>query len=540
MAIDPAHPWWQTGVFYNLYVRSFKDSNGDGIGDLTGVLEKLDYLADTLGVDVLWLSGILASPWKEFGFDVSDFKSIHPAFGTLETLEDLISQAHRRGLKVILDFIPNHTSDQHDWFLEARSSRDNPKRDWYIWRDPKPDGTPPNNWLSLFGGPAWEWDERTWQYYLHTFLKEQPDLNWRNPHLKAAMFDVARFWLGQGIDGFRVDAAHHILKDPELRDNPPAEPRTINGKKMAAEFQQHRYDREAPGLHEIYREFRQVMDSFGDKPPRAAFAEVYVAGGWPEWAHYYGPAQDEFQFPFNNGFIATPWKAQIVRKVVDDVEAALPPEAWPNAHTGNFDEWRVATRFGEPGARSAAVMLLTLRGTPLLYYGEEIGMQNNPIPPELEKDPFGKRVGLSRDPQRTPMQWDPGPNAGFAPLNTPRLWLPIASNYRQINVETELADPGSMLNLYRKLLAYRKVSPALQAGSYTPVDGVPEDTFVYIRQLEGERVLVALNFSDQAQRVELADLGQGDVKISTHLDREGPVEMGDIQLRPNESLVIRY
>ncbi|MEW6749378.1 MAG: alpha-amylase family glycosyl hydrolase [Candidatus Latescibacterota bacterium] len=322
--------WWQTGVFYNVYVRSFRDTNGDGVGDLTGVIEKLEYLDQVLGVDVLWLKGMLQSPWKEFGFDVSDYTAVHPAMGTLETFDELVRQAHGRGLRVVIDYVVNHSSEDHPWFLESRSSRHNPRRNWYLWRDPAPDGSPPNNWQSVFGGSAWEWDVYTHQYYLHTFLKEQPDLNWREPGVEEAMFAQARFWLDRGVDGFRVDAAHHVMKHPRLSDNPPGKPRSIGGKHLTYDYQVHVHDREHPDLHAVFRRFRRLLDGYGARQPRAAFAEVHPAGGWPAWAQYYGSrGRKEFHFPLNNGFIGVPWEAARIRRVVDSAEAALPPAPGP-------------------------------------------------------------------------------------------------------------------------------------------------------------------------------------------------------------------
>lgn len=531
--------WWKTDIFYIIYIRSFKDSNDDGIGDLTGVIGKLEYLRFTLGVDVIWLVGLLDSPWLEYGFDVSNHTGVHPAFGTIGTFDELVRRAHAIGLKVLIDYIPNHTSDQHVWFIEAASSRESSKRDWYLWRDPRPDGTPPNNWLSLFGGPSWEWHERTWQYYHHTFLKEQPDLNWRNPEVEAAMLDVARFWLERGVDGFRIDAAQHIMKDPGLADNPPAEPRIIRGLKLAHEYQQHQHDREHPDLHRVWKDFRRLLDSYSQDTQRIAVAEVHTQHGWQEWARYFGENLDECHFPLNPGFISLKWEAREVRRIIDEVEAALPPGAWPNQHTGNYDEVRVATRYGRPQARVAGMLLLTMRGTPILYFGEEIGMGNAPIPPEYESDAYGLRLGLGRDPQRSPMQWDPGPHAGFASHTVQRLWLPISPDYRQVNVETELSRPDSILNLYRRLIAVRKASGALTLGSYAPRDDAPEDCVVYLREHAGERVLVALSFAADARQVALPDLGYGELLASTHLDREGQVALADLNLRPHEGVVVK-
>ena len=576
-----AHPgrlWWQTGVFYIVYARSFKDSNGDGVGDLPGLVEKLDYLSETLGIDALWVAAVYPSPMADFGYDVSNYTDVLPLFGALSDFDVLIAQAHRRGLKVIVDYVPNHSSDQHPWFLESRSARTNAKRDWYMWADPKPDGSPPNNWVSVFGGPAWEWDEATGQYYMHTFLKEQPDLNWRNPALKQAMFDVARFWLERGVDGFRIDCAHHVMKDPLLRDNPPNPTPADTAYKPLGEYdsQLHLYDREHPDVHQVWREFRQLLDSYSATQPRAAFGEIHVFD-WPTWAAYYGQRLDELHMPFNLGLIGAKWQVPAFRRLVDGIEAALPPDAWPNYMVNNFDESRSATRYGQAQARVAAVLLLTLRGTPTLCYGEEIGMANVPIPPELQQDPFGLRVpGLGRDPYRTPMQWTPGPNAGFAPpparsprprnrsaearkcgfsdarsprprgrSGTPQLWLPLAADYQQVNVERQLAAPASMLNLYRRLLAYRRATPALQQGVYQPLDDVPHDCYVYLRQAGAQRVLVALNFSAQERRLDLPALGgggyipQGRIVISTHMDREGTTGLvAGLILRGYEGLIV--
>ena len=540
MDSTPPLLWWQTGVIYQIYPRSFKDTTGNGIGDLNGVIEKLDYLSDSLGVDAIWLSPFYPSPMADFGYDVADYTDVDPLFGDLATFDELLAQAHRRGLKIIIDLVPNHTSDQHPWFIESRSSRESPKRDWYIWADPKPDGSPPNNWLSVFGGLAWEWDEATGQYYLHSFLKEQPDLNWRNPEVKAAMFDVVRFWLERGVDGFRVDVAHYIMKDPEMRDNPP----NIEGKAPFYrphgdyDTQIHLYDKGHPDVHAVYREFRQILDAYSAESPRVAIGEIHIFD-WEEWASYYGQNLDEFHLPFNFSLLNVDWRAQEVRQAVDSLEAALPPGAWPNYVLGNHDEPRLASRYGSAQARIAAMLLLTLRGTPTLYYGDEIGMTDVFIPPEEQLDPYGRHVpGWGRDRCRTPMQWNADPNAGFSPPDAPKLWLPLAPNYQEVNVERELSDPTSILNLYRRLLAYRRATPALQWGGYEPVDGVPPDCFVYLRQADDQRVLMALNFSAQEQRVVLPALGDGAVVISTHLDREETVSLAELVLRDNEGVII--
>ncbi|MGD8821422.1 MAG: alpha-amylase family glycosyl hydrolase [Anaerolineae bacterium] len=540
MSSKSRHLWWQTGVIYQIYPRSFKDTTGNGVGDLRGVLQQLDYLSETLGVDAIWLSPFYPSPMADFGYDVADYTDVDPLFGTLDTFDQLLAQAHQRGLRVIIDLVPNHTSDQHPWFIESRSSRTNPKRDWYMWADAKPDGSPPNNWLSVFGGPAWEFDAQTGQYYLHSFLKEQPDLNWRNPAVKAAMFDVARFWLDRGVDGFRIDVAQFIMKDPELRDNPPNPGTKMDIHRALGDYDSllHIHDKAHPDAHAIYREFRQVLDSYNGQNPRMTIGEIHIFD-WEEWASYYGQSLDELHMPFNFQLLNIPWQASRVRSTVNDLESALPPGAWPNYVLGNHDESRLATRIGPAQARVAAMLLLTLRGTPTMYYGDEIGMADVPIPPERQQDPWGLRVpGLGRDACRTPMQWTAAAYAGFSAPDTPALWLPLAADYQEVNVERQLADPHSLLNLYRRLLAYRRNSPALSWGDYQPVDGAPADCFLYRRHTDEERLLVALNFTSERQRLALPDLAHGQIVLSTRLDRQGAVAPEDLVLRGNEGIII--
>jgi alpha-glucosidase len=533
--------WWQKGVIYQIYPRSFQDSNGDGIGDLPGIIQRLDYLSETLGVDAIWLSPFYPSPMADFGYDISNYTDVHPDFGALADFDRLISEAHARNLKVIVDFVPNHTSDQHPWFLESRSSRDNPRRDWYVWADPKPDGSPPNNWLSVFGGSAWEWDEQTRQFYLHSFLKEQPDLNWRNPEVKEAMFDVVRFWLDRGVDGFRIDVAHYIMKDPDLRDNPPnPEPPDPQRFKLLGDYdsQLHLYDKGHPDVHEVFREFRAILDEYSQTSPRYSVGEIHIFD-WQEWAKYYGEHLDELHMPFNFALVGIAWRPELVRQVIESVEKAAPPGGWPNYVLGNHDEPRVASRYGREAARVAGMLLLTLRGTPTLYYGDEIGMVDVNIPPEKQQDPWGLRVpGLGRDPQRTPMQWSAAPNAGFCPPGVIP-WLPIADDYADWNVETELAQPASFLNFYRSLLAYRKASRALQRGAYRTVSGAPETCLTYLREDGEQRLLIALNFGDKAEIVRTPLAGVGRVAVSTHMDRAGDtIDLAQFELRGNEGLLV--
>jgi glycosidase len=478
----------------------------------------------------------------DFGYDVADYCDIHPMFGTLADFDRLTTEAHLRGLKIIIDWVPNHSSDQHTWFQESRSSRTNPMRDWYVWRDPQPDGGPPNNWMSVFGGPAWEFDAHTGQYYLHSFLKEQPDLNWRNPEVQAAMFDTLRFWLERGVDGFRVDVAHFIMKDPQYRSNPenPSGESDFHRPHGDYDFLDHVYDKGHPDVHLVYRDFRALLDSYSLEHPRMSVGEIHIFD-WQAWVAYYGNPKDglEFHLPFNFSLLKVDWRAAAIRAAVDALEAVLPSWAWPNYVLGNHDEGRLATRYGAEQARVAVMLLLTLRGTPTLYYGDELGMQDVDIPPEDQLDPFGLRVpGQGRDRCRTPMQWNANPNAGFSALETPNLWLPLSDQFETLNVERELDDLTSMLSLYRELLSLRKSSPALQWGSYQPVDNVPSDCFLYLRQAGDERTLIALNISAQEQSITLNEATSATCLISTHLDCSGSIDLQNFNLRPNEGLII--
>ena len=525
------HSWWQTGVIYQIYPRSFLDSNGDGVGDIPGIVSKLDYL-QWLGVDSLWLSPIYPSPMADFGYDISNYTDVHPLFGTLENLDTLIQQAHQRDLKVILDFVPNHTSDEHPWFQEAKSSRTNEKRDWYIWRDPTPDGGPPNNWTSNFGGSAWQFDEQSGQYYLHLFDVKQPDLNWRNAEVRRAMFEVMRFWLDRGVDGFRVDVPGVLLKDERLRDN-PQNPEWKPGDRPYGR-QLSRYTEDQPGIHEITRQMRAVVDSYGER--------VLIGELWPPIERMmpsYGEQLDEVHLPFNLQLVLQPtWEARTIRQVVEAYEGALPRGAWPNWVLGNHDRPRVATRLGREQARVAQMLFLTLRGTPTCYYGDEVGMQNVVIPPDLMQDPEGKEnAQYSRDPQRTPMQWEGSPNAGFCPAGV-RPWLPVADDFQTYNVAAEQDDPRSFLTLVRTLLTLRRARPALVVSSQQSIDQPNHTCFVYQRQQANQRCLVALNFSAQDQVVTLPEQGQGRVLLSTQLDREGPLLSSEVALRGNEGLLI--
>ncbi|MCP4965214.1 MAG: DUF3459 domain-containing protein [bacterium] len=525
-----AHPWWQTTVIYQIYPRSFMDSTGNGVGDLPGITSRMDYLADTLGVGAIWISPFYPSPMADFGYDVSNYTDVHPMFGNINDFDALVDAAHRRGLKAIIDWVPNHSSDEHPWFVESRSSRDNPKRDWYVWRDPKPDGSLPNNWLSFFGGPSWEFDDTTGQYYLHSFLAKQPDLNWRNPEVQEAMFEGLQFWLDRDVDGFRIDVAHVVMKDPELRDNPRVPEDWKSKFKSHGEYDTflHIHDKGHEDNHQLFRDFRALLDSY--QPVRYSVGEIHIPD-WEEWASYYGEDLDELHMPYNFSMIHAPWSADEIASRVNAMESVLPAGAWPNQVLGNHDEKRLVSRIGADAARVAAMLLLTLRGTPTIYYGDEIAMTEADIAPEDQQDPWGRNLpGAGRDGCRTPMQWDASPSAGFSPGTT---WLPVTADYANRNVEAQLSEPGSNLNLYRALLAYRKTSPALQTGTYEQIEA-PDGLYAFARESEQGRVLIALNFTEDA--VAMPDVVNGKVALSTHRDIDG----GDVPttLRGSEGLII--
>jgi oligo-1,6-glucosidase/alpha-glucosidase len=484
-------PWWERAVIYQIYPRSFQDSNGDGVGDLVGIESRLDYLAG-LGIDAIWLSPIYPSPMADFGYDIADYCDIDPIFGDLATFDRLLTAVHSRGLKLLLDFVPNHSSDQHPWFMESRSSRDNAKRDWYIWRDPAADGGPPNNWVSDFGGSSWEWDATTNQYYLHAFLKEQPDLNWRNPSLREAMIAVLRFWLDRGVDGFRIDVLWHIVKAEGLPDNP------INLDWTADRTQRDQliqlYSTDQPEAHAISAEFRALADSYRD---RLLIGEIFLPG--ERLTRWYGtPDRPQLHLPTNFQLIETAWDAALLRQAISDYEASLPPFGWPNWVMGSHDAPRIAGRIGEAQARVAAMLLLTLRGTPTLYQGDEIGIGEVCIPADRVRDPQDLRqpeLGIGRDRSRTPMPWDASAYAGFSSLEP---WLPLGDDWRQRNVAAQDRDSSSMLSLYRALLALRRSHNALSIGDFTLVDAT-DDVLAYLRQDASESLLVVLNLSDRAR-----------------------------------------
>lgn len=521
--------WWRDGVLYQIYPRSFMDANGDGVGDLEGIRQRLGHLA-WLGIDGVWISPCFPSPMADFGYDVSDYCDIDPIFGTLADFDRLLADAHGHGIRVLLDLVPNHSSDQHPWFLESRARRTHPKRGFYLWRDAKPDGSPPNNWISAFGGSAWEWDEATGQYYLHSFLKQQPELDWRNPEVVRAMHDVLRFWFERGVDGFRIDVIHRLAKDPELRDNPEIEsaPGGYGG-------QRHVHDENHPDVHEMVRALRAVADAY---PERALVGEVYLRDP-AQVARYYGRG-DELHLAFNFALLWTPWDAARFRAEVEKWEGLVPDGGWPVHVLGSHDAPRHASRWddgscGEDRARVAAMLLLTLRGTPFLYYGEEVGMRNVDVPEARMQDPIARALHpkVSRDPERTPMPWEPGARAGFT---TGDPWLPLGPDAATRNVATQRADRASLLWLYRDLIALRRRTPALERGSYRSL-AAPDGVLAYARLAEGSAARVALNFTSESRRVHLSDEPVAD-GLSTRHGAPLPASRSPIELGPCEGVVL--
>ena len=518
--------WWRRAIIYQIYPRSFQDSDGDGLGDLRGILSRLDYLRD-VGVDAIWLSPIYPSPMADFGYDVADYCGIDKRFGTLADFDALVDAIHQRGPKLILDFVPNHSSSQHPWFVESKSSRINPKRDWYVWRDPKLEG-PPNNWRSHFGGSAWEWDASTRQYYLHSFLKEQPDLNWRNAALRAAMYAVMRYWLERGVDGFRVDILWLLIKDDQFRDNPP-NPDFRAGQTSRDQLLS-LYDSNRPEVQQVVSEMRSILDHYGD---RLLIGEIYLP--LKELIAYYGKDLKGAQMPFNFQLINLPWKAQEIARTIRDYEAAPPQGAWPNWVLSNHDQSRIGSRIGAAQARVAAMLLLTLRGTPTIYYGEEIGMTDVQIPENMVQDPAERNqphLGLGRDPERTPMQWDASRGGGFT---TGAPWLPLSADHPEINVVSLDRNATSILTLYRRLIALRRANPALSTGEIVAVEE-RDQVLSFRREYQGVCFIVFLNLSHDEVEIEAP---RGEILLSTMLDRNNQGAGGALLLRGDEGLVLK-
>ncbi|MGB5636855.1 MAG: alpha-glucosidase [Waterburya sp.] len=508
--------WWQTGVIYQIYPLTFADANGDGVGDLQGIIKRLNYLNDgnpdsetSLGIDAIWLSPINKSPMIDNGYDVCDYYDISDTFGTLKDLEILLEESHKLGIKIILDLVINHTSNQHNWFIESSSSKDNPKSDWYHWQDPESDGKLPNNWLSYFGGTGWTFNEVRQQYYFHTFNKNQPDLNWRNPEVKAEMFQMIRYWLEKGVDGFRLDASSVYSKDKYYRYNP--EKFDSNDHKKYNNFH-HLYDKNLPENHQIIKEIREVIDEYRD---RVLIGETFIDSTVYESANFYGVNNDELHLPLTFEFPFSPWYPGYLQQEIVKKELVTPKGAWSSYFLDNHDIPRHLSRWVECSlctnslgiAQAAATILLTVRGTPILYYGQELGMvDNEDIPPEKIQDKVVVRSETdeapeTRDGARTPMQWDDSINAGFSFGKDVEPWLPVHKNYQEVNVAKELKDPDSILNFYRQLIKVRKNNEALLIGKWRTLIYYPYEHLAYVRETKAERILILINFSYEKELV---------------------------------------
>jgi alpha-glucosidase len=489
------HEWWQHAVFYEVYPRSFADSNNDGVGDLNGITSKMNYLHD-LGVDAIWITPCYPSPQVDFGYDVADYENIDPMYGTLADFDHMVAEGKKHNVRIILDYVINHTSDQHKWFLASKSSKTSPYRNWYVWHDPKPGNQPPNNWISEFGGSAWKFDPTTKQFYYHYFYAEQPDLNWNNPAVEKAMFDVTRWWYNRGVSGFRLDAVDTIFEDPDLRDN-PALPGTT---KFGDPKTEHKYNTKLPGVHDVLQNLRKVADEHN---------AVLIGETWTknidELKEYYGGKNKELQMPMD--FMFTRVDKLDPAEFRRQIAAADSSGGWPTYVISNHDIPRSYNRYGDGAhnddiAKLMAALYLTLRGTPIMYYGEEIGMENNdPKRKEDVKDPEG-RTGwpkeIGRDGERTPMQWNDSGNAGFS---THEPWLPVPASYKTHNVATESKDPNSVLEFYRKVLALRHNNAVLLEGNYTALNENDANVLSYLRTYKRKSVLVALNMTTSPQKV---------------------------------------
>jgi alpha-glucosidase len=521
------HQWWQHAVFYEVYPRSFADSNHDGIGDLNGIASKLDYLKQ-LGVDAIWITPCFPSPQVDFGYDVSDYENIDPMYGTLKDFDHLASEAKKRNMRIILDFVINHTSDKHRWFIDSKSSRTSAHRDWYVWRNGKAPGVPPNNWQSTFGHSAWKYDPKTNQYYYHYFYAEQPDLNWHNPAVEKSMFDVTRWWYQRGVSGFRLDAVDTLFEDPDLRDNPILE----GTNKYGDPEMEDKYNKKLPEVHEVLQALRKVADENG----AVLIGETYT-DDINELKQYYGQHSNELQMPMDLMFgMVNKLSAPEFRRQIAAVDSA---GGWPVFVIGNHDNPRSYVRYSDGVhndqiAKLMAGLYLTLRGSAIMYYGEEIGMTNNdPTRKEDVQDPIGK-IGWpkekGRDGERTPMQWNTTANAGFS---TAKPWLPVPSSYTSHNVATELKDPDSILSFYQKLLALRHQNHALLDGEYIALNQDDPNVLSYLRRYKGEAVLVVLNMSAQAQSVsfDLAPQGYSSGKAKALLTTDSGLT-GEQALRP--------
>ncbi|TGL02941.1 alpha-glucosidase [Leptospira levettii] len=537
--------WWKEAVIYQIYPRSFQDSNGDGIGDLEGIIQRLDYLAgskDSLGIDAIWLSPVYPSPMFDFGYDISDYEEIDPVFGDTQTFKRLLKEAHKRGIRIIMDLVVNHTSHLHPWFIESRSSVNSPKRDWYIWKQTNHNG-PPNNWLGAFGGSGWEYDKRTGEYYFHSFLKEQPDLNWRNPDVEDAIFRMMKYWLDMGVDGFRLDVVNLYVKDEFFRNNASY---FMKGPRPY-DKQVHTYDRDRPEMHGILRRMRKLLDSYSEK--RMFVGEIMqdFPGNVLLPATYCG-RNDELHLAFNFMFLFSPWKAERFYQIVKDFESALGEDNWPNYTLSNHDFPRHITRY-EKGdetldrAKLAACMMLTLRGTPFLYYGEEIGMKRQKVPFNKIQDPVGKRYWPfhpGRDPERIPMPWDGSDTTGFT---TGKPWLPLYEDSNTLNVESQKQDPNSLFFTYKKLIQIRKDRKSLRKGKLKILLSDDKQALYYRRRDGKEETYIFLNFSSKPVRVSYPrkwNLNQilfSSKNRNASFELEKELDTGDLILLPNEAVI---
>jgi alpha-glucosidase len=535
----PAADWWRDAVVYQIYPRSFADSDGDGVGDLPGIIDRLDYL-ERLGVDAVWLSPIYPSPGLDVGYDVSDHARVDPVFGTEADFDRLVADLHRRGLRLILDLVLNHTSDRHAWFEASQASRDNSHADWYLWRDPAgaaADGSPlpPNNWVSFFGGSAWTFEPRRGQFYLHTFLTEQPDLNWRNPAVEAAQLAIVRDWLDRGVDGFRLDVFNVFLKHPDLPSNP------VRDGPTAWTRQVHEFDRDQPEFADLLGRFRALVDSY---PGRFTVGELFDGG--PERAAEL--TDDDHHLVFDWELVGAPWSADAFRSLIERRERLFGPARRPTLVLSNHDQPRQASRLATSArtddvdgiAKAAAALLLGLRGTPFLYYGEEIGMVDVAIPPDEIVDPPARISSpefpwWNRDQCRTPMAWTAGPGAGFT---TGRPWIRIGDDAADRNLAAQEGDPDSVLSAYHRLLALRRAVPALRRGSYEALDAGAPDVLAWRRSAAGSTVVVVVNFALADRQVTVAWPDASRALAGTHLDPPAPDADGRLTLRPLEAVFL--
>ncbi len=543
--------WWKKAVIYQIYPRSFADSTNNGIGDLRGLLEKVDYLKN-LGIDAIWISPFFLSPQEDFGYDIIDYQTIDPVFGTMDDFDELLLNAHSMGIKIILDMVINHTSDQHPWFLESKSNRINHKHDWYVWREGRGHNKrkPPNNWKSLVGGSAWEWCEERKQFYLHQFLPFQPDLNWWNPRVKETIFGFFRFWLDKGVDGFRLDIIHTLFEDKELRNNPRSWRLLPSHNSLAYLFQNPRYTQCLPETIRLCKDLRTLLNSYS--PQRVLIGEINPGGG-PKIIHpFYGEIKEGKNSGLHLVFnlkIRESFTAGKFRKTISESEKIIHGPYWPCYVYSNHDTPRMISHYGnnEKKARLLTLLLMTLRGTPIVYYGEEIGMRQVKVPKDIQKDPlsrlrlWGIPVGrfTGRDGCRTPMQWDSSPiNAGFSKDPNIKPWLPIFPNPIDTNVKTQLNSKDSMLTFYKQLIKLRRQEPALTEGNLEIIPSSNKKSLIYERKKDSDILFVVLNF--QKKRIEVDfPKSQFQPKFSTYYPSPPNGSQNSIKLRAYEGIIMK-